>query len=81
MWIRKDGSKSTDLWDIVDDHNRHDCAKCRKEKVAREFMMYGSKYNPALGKTCKICIDYSRKEKKLPDFSNRVVSDKLLGNC
>ena len=32
LQIREDGSKITDPWEIVDDHKRHTCDKCRKEK-------------------------------------------------
>ena len=35
LWIRKYGSKITDLWQILDDHKRHNCAKCKKEKVVK----------------------------------------------
>ena len=62
LWIRKDGSKITDPWEIADDHKLHNCAKCRKEKVVWEFVIYGSRYNPKLSKTSKVCIDYHRKE-------------------
>ena len=41
LLIRKDGSKTIDLWEIVDDHKRHNYAKGRKERVAREFIIYG----------------------------------------
>ena len=64
MWIREDGSKITGPWEIVDDHKRHTCDKCRKEKSVKEFGIYGSKYNPKLSKICKICNDYRRKEKE-----------------
>ena len=32
LWIREDGSKITDPWEIVDDHKNHTCDVCRKEK-------------------------------------------------
>lgn len=35
LWIRKDGSKIAGLWQIVDDHKCHNCAKCKKEKVVK----------------------------------------------
>ena len=64
LWIRKDGSKVTDPWEIVDDHKRHNCTKCKKEKAVKEFAIYGSKCNPKLSKpkVCKIHNDYRRKE-------------------
>ena len=62
LCIRKDGSQITDPWEIVDDHKLHNCAKCRKEKVVWEIVIYDSKYNPKLSKTCKICIDHHRKK-------------------
>ena len=30
LWIRKDGSKIPNPWEIIDKHKRHNCAKCRK---------------------------------------------------
>ena len=62
LWIREDGSKITDPWEIVDDHKDHTCDKCRKEKSVKEFVIYGSKCNPKLFKTCKRCNDYRRFE-------------------
>ena len=62
LWIREDGSKITDPWEVVDDHKRHTCDKCRKEKSVKEFVIYGSKCNPKLFKTCKRCNDYRRFE-------------------
>ena len=62
MWIREDGSKITDPWGIVDDHKDHTCDKCRKEKSMKEFVIYGSKYNPKLSKVCKVCNGYRRFE-------------------
>ena len=58
--IRKDGSSFTErlLWEVTDDHKCHNCIKCRKGKVVREFVIYISK----LSKTCKNCNDYHRKE-------------------
>ena len=44
LWIRKDGSKTTNPWEIVDDLKRHNCAKCYNEKAVKEFVIYGSKY-------------------------------------
>ena len=44
LWIRKDGSKITDPWEIVDDHKDHTCDKCRKEKSVKEFVVHSSKY-------------------------------------
>ena len=32
LWIREDGSKITDPWEIVDDHKDHTCDVYRKEK-------------------------------------------------
>ena len=52
LWIREDGSKVTDHLGVVDDHKRHTCDKCRKEKSVKEFVAYGSKYNPKLYKVC-----------------------------
>ena len=46
LWIREDGSKITDPWEIVDDHKDHTCDVCTKEQSMKEFVIYGSKYNP-----------------------------------
>ena len=62
LWIREDGSKITDPWEIVDDHEAHNCDKCRKEKSVREFVICGSKYNPKLSKVCKRRNDYRKCE-------------------
>ena len=64
LWIREDGSKITDPWEIVDDHKDHTCDKCRKGKSVREFVIYGSKYNPKLSKECRVCNGYRRFENK-----------------
>ena len=32
FWIRKDGSKITDSWEIVYDYKRYNCTKYRKKK-------------------------------------------------
>ena len=64
LWIREDGSKIADPWEIVDDRKRHTCDKCRKQNSVKEFVIYDSKYNPKLSKVCKICNDYRRKENK-----------------
>ena len=60
LWIRKDGSKITDPWEVVDDHKHYTCNKCGKVKSVKKFVIYGSKYNPDLSKVCKICNDYRR---------------------
>ena len=62
LWFRKDGSKIADPLEIVDNHKRHDFAKCRKQKAVKEFVTYSLKYNPNLSKVYKICNDYCRKE-------------------
>ena len=62
LWIRENGSKITDPWEIADDHKHHACDKCGKEKSVKEFVIYGSKYNPKLSKVYKIFHDYRRKE-------------------
>ena len=62
LWIREDGSKITEPLEIVDDHKHYACDKCGNEKSVKEFVIYGSKYNPKLFKVCKICNDYCRKE-------------------
>ena len=62
LWIREDGSKITDPWEIVDDHKDHACGKCRKEKSVKEFVIYGSKYNPKLSRVCRVCNGYPRFE-------------------
>ena len=62
LWTRAEGSKITDPWEIVDDHKDHTCDKCRKEQSMEEFVIYGSKYNPKLSKTCRICNGYCRFE-------------------
>ena len=64
LWIREDVSKITDPWEIVDDHKDHTCDKCRKGKSVREFVIYGSKYNPKLSKECRVCNGYRRFENK-----------------
>ena len=43
LWIREDGSKITDPWEIVDNHKNHTCDVCRKEKLVKEFVIYSSK--------------------------------------
>ena len=60
LWIREDGSKITNPWGILDDHKDHTCNVCRKEKSVREFVIYGSKYNPKLSKACRVCNGYRR---------------------
>ena len=65
LWIREGSSKVTDLLEVVDDHKRHTCDKCRKEKSVKEFVVYGSKYNPKLSKVCKIYNCYRRFENEL----------------
>ena len=62
LWIREDGSRITDPWEIVDDHKDHTCDKCRTEKSVREFVIYGSKYNPKLSKACRVCNGHRRFE-------------------
>lgn len=64
MFTRKDGSKIADPWDIVDDHKHQNSVKCKKAGVVREFVIYGSKYNPNVSKICKTSIHYHRKEGK-----------------
>ena len=66
LWIGEDGSKITDPWEVVDDHKRHTCNKCKKEKSVKEFVIYGSKYKPKLSKVCKRCNDYRRFENERP---------------
>ena len=39
LWIREDGFKITDPWEVVDDHKDHACDKCRKEKLVKEFVI------------------------------------------
>ena len=34
LWIKKNGSKITDSWEIIHIHKRHNCA--RQEKVVKE---------------------------------------------
>ena len=62
LWIREDGSKITDPWEVADDHMHHTCDKYRKEKSVKEFVIYGSKYNPKLSKACRVCNGYRRFE-------------------
>ena len=62
LWIREDGSKITDMWEVVEDLKRHTCDKRRKEKSVKEFVVYGPKYNPKVSKVCTICNDYRRFE-------------------
>ena len=50
---------------VVSDHKRHNCAKCRNGNIVTEFVIYGSKYNRKLSKTCTISIDYRRKEDEM----------------
>ena len=56
----EDGSKITDPWEIADDEKDHACDACRKEKSVKEFVIYGSKYNPKLHKACRVCNGYRR---------------------
>ena len=63
LCIREDGSKITDPWELVDDHKDHTCDVCRKEKSVKEFVIYGSKYNPKLTKACRVCNGYRRFQK------------------
>ena len=60
LWIREDGSKITDQWEVDDDHKDHTCDICTKEKSVKEFVIYGSKYNPKLSKACRVCNGYRR---------------------
>ena len=63
LWIREDGSKITDPWERVDED--HTCDKYRKEKSVKEFVIYGSKYNPKLSKVCcRVCNDYLENERR-----------------
>ena len=82
LWIRKDGSKITDPWEIVDDHKLHNCAKGRKEKVVWKFLIYGSKFNLKLSKTCKIHIDYRKEDEscKWGEFKEEVKIKTILKN-
>ena len=41
--IRRDGSKITDPWEIVDDRKHHAFDKRGKEKSVKGFVIYGSK--------------------------------------
>ena len=66
LWIREDGTKVTDPWEIVDDHKDHTCNACRKEKSVKEFVIYGSKYNPESSKACRVCNSYRRFRYKIP---------------
>ena len=68
LWIRENGSKITDQLEIVDDHKRHTCDKCRKEKSVKEFMICSSKFSPKL-KVCKRYVKYvvTNVEKKMKD--------------
>ena len=43
LWIRKDASKIRDPWEVFDDYKFYNCAKCRKEILVWEFVIYGSK--------------------------------------
>ena len=62
LWIREDGSKITDPWEVIDDQRRHICDKGEKKKSEKEFVIYDSKYNPKLSKVCKRCKYYHRYE-------------------
>ena len=62
LWTREDGSKTTDAWEIVDDHKDHTCDKCRKEKSVKEFVIYCSKYNPNFSMIGRVCNGYRRFE-------------------
>ena len=53
---QENGSKNTDPWEIVADHEHHACDKCGKEKSAKEFVIHSSKYNPKLSRVCKMII-------------------------
>ena len=62
LWIREDGSKITDPWEVVDDHKRHTCDKCGKENSVKEFVIYGSKYNRKYIKSVMIIVDLKIKD-------------------
>ena len=68
--IRKNDSKITHLWKVVYDYKRHNCIYCRKEKAAREFVIYIyiyiyiSKYNPKIPKDVKTVMITVEKKKK-----------------
>ena len=34
LWVRDDGSKTIDPWEVVDDYKLLKCEKCRIEKPA-----------------------------------------------
>ena len=48
--------------EIVDDHKDHTCDKCIKERSVKEFVIYGSKYNPNVSMICRVCNGYRRFE-------------------
>ena len=48
--------------EIADNHKDHSCDKCRKEKSVKEFVIYGSKYNPNISMICRVCNGYCRFE-------------------
>ena len=66
LWIREDGSKITDPQEIVDDHKDHTCDKCRKEKLVKEFVIYGPKYQNCLryAGSVMVIIDLKMKDAK-----------------
>ena len=73
LWITEDGSKITDLWEVADDHKRHTCDKCRKERSAKGFVIYGSKYNPKLlryVKSVMIIVEKKMKDEKEVSLRN-----------
>ena len=65
----EDVSKITDPMKNVDDHKDHTCDVCRKEKSVKEFVIYGSKYNPKLSKACRVCNGYRR-------FQNEICNER-----
>ena len=60
LWTRNDGSKISDPWEIVDDHQYHECNRCRDLCDVKAFALHGTKYNPRLSKACIECIEYSK---------------------
>ena len=48
LWIREDGNKITDPWEIVDDHKDHTYDKCRKKKISERICDIWLKTQPKI---------------------------------
>ena len=46
LWVREDGSKIADPWDIVDDHKDHTCEKMQERKISQRICDIWLKIQP-----------------------------------